>query len=192
MFDEPIPLFRAPFRLTSSDPSLHVQAEGGRFLVSGIASLDGELELSKAPASWQATYASGTRPKAAVARLEASVQSDVMLMVEPRGEAISVRPVETVSPAAPLPRVVVLTSDAGLLVSQRAVNQVELRGLTDDRAVVTLRVDKRAIALPFTAGTSGAEVARRLARSVPYGYRADCDGGVLTIWRDARTVEIAA
>ena len=30
MFDQPIPLFRAPFRLTSSDDSLHVDQEGGR------------------------------------------------------------------------------------------------------------------------------------------------------------------
>jgi hypothetical protein len=192
MFDQPIPLFRAPFRLTSSDASLHVLSEGGRFVVSGTASLDGELELSKASTEWAATYASGSNARAAVERLESAVQSDVMLMIEERGDVVTIRPIETISPAAPLPRVVVLTGDAGLLVRPRAVNQVELRGITSERAVVTLRVDKHAVALPFQAGVRAVEIAERLSRAVPFGYRADADNGVLTITRDAKSVEIAA
>lgn len=192
MFDQPIPLFRAPFRLTSSDASLQVQAEGGRFVVSGTASLDGELELAKGAAAWEATYATGTSARAAVERLEGAVQSDVMLMIEERGDAVTVRPVETISPAAPLPRAAVLTGDAGLLVRQRAVNQVELRGSTEARAIVTLRVDKHTAALAFEAGVTAPAIAARLARAVPFGYHADADGGVVTVWRDAKSVEIAA
>jgi hypothetical protein len=192
MFDQPIPLFRAPFRMSSSDATLQVTSEGGRFVVSGHASGDGELELAKDSAAWEATYATGSSARAAVERLESAVQSDVMLLIAEQGDAVTVRPIETISPAAPLPRVVVLTGDAGLLVRPRAVNQVELRGVTDERAVVTLRVDKHAVALPFQAGVRAVEIAQRLARAVPYGYRADADGGVLTIWRDAKSVEIAA
>jgi hypothetical protein len=192
MYDQPIPLFRAPFRLVSSDASLQVHAEGGRFVVSGTASFDGELELSKETAAWAASYAPGSGARAAVERLEGAVQSDVMLMVEQRGDAVTVRPVETISPAAPLPRVVVLTGDAGLLVRPRAVNQVELRGATQARTLVTLRVDKHTVALAFEAGATAPMIAARLARAVPFGYRADADGGVLTVVRDAKSVEIAA
>ena len=79
-----------------------------------------------------------------------------------------------------------------MLVRPRAVNQVELRGITAERAVVTLRVDKHAVALPFQAGVRAVEIAERLARAVPFGYRADANAGVLTITRDATSVEIAA
>ena len=192
MWDEPIPLHRTRFRLSSSDASLHVRFEGGQFVVSGQAEGDGDLSLSSPTAHYQAGFAPGSGAKDAVARLEAAAEPDVLLHARTRGDEVTVRPVETISPAAPLPRVSVLAGDPGLLVYPRAVNSLLLRGAVEGRCLVTLRVDGRSATLQAEAGSTAAHLARLLAVYVPHGYRAEADGGLLTVWRDAGTTYIAA
>jgi hypothetical protein len=99
---------------------------------------------------------------------------------------------ETTLPAARPPFAQIFTTDLEQRVRRLDDNRFELQGETAGQCLITLRVDTRRTLIAVPKATSARETALFIAARVPAGYRAEVEGAVITLWKDADLRTIAA
>lgn len=189
MFDEPIPLHPARFRLHSEDPEFVVRwLGGGRFALRGQVSLEPEATLDVATPSAgevEVALARRSQPEHAVAALRRALPRQVLLSDRPTPDGVEVVLHEALVPAARPPRLRLVSSDLAQRVRQLDENKVAFVGATASACHVTILCDSRRVTLALEAGTSAQATAARVGAHVPQGYRALVEGAVVSVWKDA-------
>ena len=183
------------FRLFSAVPQLSVRPHGlGRFILTGAVPsfADPALELRCRAGDVDVPLAEKSQAKDAVRALRRRLPRGVFAEAHEVDGGIELTLQETVMPAARLPRVLVMSTDAEQRVKVLDDNRFELLGCTGDDCLITLSVERRRVVVAIAAKTSADETAQKLSARVPKGYVALAEGGIVTVWKDADLTEIAA
>ncbi len=189
MFDQPISISRARFRVHSEDPEFQVEWRGGsRFALRGEVSLDPSAALdvgTPSAADIEVTLAHRSTPEHAVAALRRALPRNVLMAHTAFPDGVEVVFNEALVPAARPPRFRVLSTDVAQRAWQLDENKIEFRGAVGADCQLTVLCDSRRVTLALAAGTSAQATAARVAANVPHGFRALVDGPVVSVWKDA-------
>jgi hypothetical protein len=188
MFDQPIPLPGARFRVHSDDPTFTVTWRGGaRFALAGEVSTapSAELDVDTPAASFEISLAQRSTPEHAVAALERTLPRGVLLTRKTTDDGVEVVFHEALVPAAMPPRLRVFSTDLKQRVRQLDENKLEFVGSVGADCHLTILCDRRHVTIALPAGTTSRTTAARVGASMPAGYRALVDGATVTVWKDA-------
>ena len=181
-----LPLRR--FHLASADPSFRVERQGaGRFLLSGEVSdaPTTSLDVETPSDAFDVPLATHSHPVHAVAQLRRRLPRDVVMRVLERLSGLEVSLTEATVPAARPPRLRLFSTDPTQRIAQLDENRIEVRSAVGADAHLTILCDSRRVTITVAQGLSAAATALRIAASVPQGYRALADDGVVSVWKDA-------
>lgn len=188
MFDDPIQLPVARFRVHSDDPTFRVSWRGGtRFELTGAVSSEptAELDVTTPSDAFEVSLACRSTPEHAVALLRRSLPRDVVMAHERTEDGVEVVFHEALVPAAAPPRLRIFSTDLVQRTRQLDENKVEFVGPTGAECHLTILCDRRRVTIQLPAGSSALHTAARVGASMPQGYRALVDGPVVSVWKDA-------
>jgi hypothetical protein len=188
-------VFPGVFRLFSNEPMLAVQSRGrGRFFLSGSVPefRDPGLTLESRAGDASVPLAERSTPTDAFRALKRSLPRGVHAHASEAEGGVELQLQETIVPAARLPFAQIFTTDLAQRVRRLDDNSFELLGCTATACLITLKVDARRARLGVHKGASARETARLIGEAVPAGYRAEVDGPIVTIWKDAELHTAAA
>jgi hypothetical protein len=183
------------FRLFSEEPLLSVQPRGfSRFILSGSVPehRDPGLRLECSRGDATAPLAGRSTPWDAFRALEKNLPRGVHARATEAAEGLEVRLTETIVPAARLPFTQLFSTDLKQRVKRLDDNRFELCGPTGSACLITLKVDTKRSFVAVPKGTSAAATAQRVAAKIPAGYRAEVEGAVICVWKDADLRTLAA
>ncbi|MBL8911278.1 MAG: hypothetical protein JNM17_11345 [Archangium sp.] len=188
MYDEPLFLRSARFRVHSEDPAFHVEWRGGsKFALSGEISIDpsAELDVATPNETVEISLATHSKPEHAVAALRRSLPRSITMRHEEVRDGVEVIFTEALVPAAKTPRFRIFCTDANLRTRQLDDNKIEFLGGIAEKALITILCDSRRVTIQLNGGESAQATAARVGANVPHGYRALVDGPVVSVWKDA-------
>lgn len=188
MYEEPLFLRSARFRVHSEDPAFHVQWRGGsKFALSGEVSLDpsAELDVATPNETVEISLATHSKPEHAVAALRRALPRSITMRHEEVLDGVEVVFTEALVPAAKTPRFRIICTDANLRTRQLDENKIEFLGGVAEKALITILCDSRRVTIQLNGGESAQAAAARVGANVPHGYRALVDGPVVSVWKDA-------
>ena len=187
MYEEPLFLRSARFRVHSEDPAFHVQWRGGsKFALSGEVSLDpsAELDVATPNETVEISLATHSKPEHAVAALRRPLPRSIAMRHEAVLDGVEVVFTEALVPAAKTPRFRIICTDANLRTRQLDENKIEFLGGIAEKALITILCDSRRVTIQLNGGESAQAAAARVGANVPHGYRALVDGPVVSVWKD--------
>jgi hypothetical protein len=188
MYDEPIQLPVARFRVHSDDPTFHVAWRGGtRFELTGAVSNEptAALDVSTPDDEFEVALACRSTPEHAVTLLRRTLPRGIIMAHEATLDGVEVVFHEALVPAATPPRLRLFSTDLVQRVRQLDENKIEFLGATGSDCLLTILCDRRRVTISLTGGTSAAATAARVGASMPHGYRALVDGPIVSVWKDA-------
>jgi hypothetical protein len=183
------------FRLFSEEPMLSVVPRGfSRFMLTGVVPerRDPGLRLESRRGDASVPLNEHSTPRDAFRALQRNLPRGVHAHASDREDGLEVKLTETIVPAAQLPCVQIFTTDLKQRVRRLDDNRFELLGPTGSDCLITLKVDARRTTLAVCRGTQASPTAELIAARVPAGYRAEVEGAIITIWKDADLRTIAA
>ncbi|MBL8951583.1 MAG: hypothetical protein JNK82_12450 [Myxococcaceae bacterium] len=183
------------FRLFSEEPLFSVQSRGlGKFLMTGEVPThrDPGLRLESRRGDASAPLAQHSSARDAFRALERNLPRGVHAHATERDDGLFVQLTETLVPAARLPSVQLFTTDLRQRIRRLDENRFELVGPTGSQCLVTMKVDTRRALLSLPKGTPSSSTAEQIAARCPVGYRAEVEGSIVTVWKDADLNTIAA
>jgi len=183
------------FRLFSDEPQLCVRFAGrGRFILTGEVPQfrDPALRFESRAGNVNVPLAERSTPHDAFHALKRRLPRGVLARAQQQGLELEVSLQETTLPAARVPFAQIFTTDLKQRVRRLDDNRFELLGATAGQCLITLRVDARRTLVEVPGATSAHDTATLIAARVPAGYRAEVDGAVISLWKDAELRTIAA
>lgn len=183
------------FRLFSEEPMLSVEPRGfARFILTGSVPehRDPGLRLESRKGDATAALPAQSTPRDAFRALERNLPRGVHAHASEREDGLEVKLTETIVPAARLPFAQIFSTDLKQRVRRLDDNRFELVGPTGSETLITLKVDTRRTIVPVPKGTRASATAELVAARVPAGYRAEVEGSIITVWKDADLRTIAA
>ena len=177
--------------LWCEDPSLGVERRGPAFKLTGQVEHefpDGttlHLDAEAIDVALDVPLALNSRPADAARALQKNLPRGLAIDVRGDGDDVLVKVLETVVPAAKLPKVRVFVTDPALRVRMIGPNEFELEGTTDFACQLGLQIDSFRTAVELGDRCSASAAAERAAGSVPRGYFARREGARVSIWKDA-------
>lgn len=184
------------FRLFSDEPQLSIRSTGrGRFILNGEVPQfrDPALRFESRLGHALVPLNDGSGPFDAFHALKRRLPRGVLARAtELDAGELEVALQETTLPAARPPFAQIFTTDLKQRVKRLDDNRFELLGATAGECLITLRVDQRRALIAVAGATSAHDTAKLIAARVPPGYRAEVDGAVIALWKDADVRTIAA